>query len=337
MLGNHSAPSPGRVDLSVFTFLYILAVHLWQGSANLQVGWEAVAFLAIAASVFPGLFAWLRRPAGESSDKGESVWDIYPYWLQAALSVFGLLAILAPNSGWLPPAIEGLSFTWSWPMTGAFLVASPILLGLKKVVGGGPGYSWERQDHEEINRQAYEDPDLDDKGRIVLVVKDAVFYWKMQTRIPSDRAEEMGEELEQHLWDAVGEGKTVESVVGSDVEVFAESWAEEDLPPTSFADRAIEAIFAVSAFFTIAAGLSHLVGWTLYVQVIWFPVLLLLGASAWLVQEVVERVRRPQTGSLRKSWLLTAAMVLLVFGISAGLAFAIFGVKETVPLLESLR
>ncbi len=51
-------------------------------------------------------------------------------------------------------------------------------------------------------------------------------YW-LQTRVPRHTANEMRSELEQHLNEAAGEGKSPSAVVGADVAAFAEAWASE--------------------------------------------------------------------------------------------------------------
>jgi membrane protein implicated in regulation of membrane protease activity len=51
-------------------------------------------------------------------------------------------------------------------------------------------------------------------------------YWR-ETGVPSHAITEMRLELEQHLAQATGEGRTLEHVVGADVPGFAESWAAE--------------------------------------------------------------------------------------------------------------
>lgn len=55
-------------------------------------------------------------------------------------------------------------------------------------------------------------------------------YWR-RTRVPRTSVGEMRSELEQHLHEAIAEGKSVASVVGPDVTAFAEAWAREYRPP----------------------------------------------------------------------------------------------------------
>ena len=48
--------------------------------------------------------------------------------------------------------------------------------------------------------------------------------WKQQS-IPASTIAEMRTELESHLREASGEGKSIDSVVGEDLNAFARSWA----------------------------------------------------------------------------------------------------------------
>lgn len=56
------------------------------------------------------------------------------------------------------------------------------------------------------------------------VIADCETYWR-QTGVPAGAISEMRLELEQHLNQAVADGRSVEDVVGNDVAGFAESWA----------------------------------------------------------------------------------------------------------------
>jgi hypothetical protein len=62
-----------------------------------------------------------------------------------------------------------------------------------------------------------------------LVLEDCVEYWR-RTGVPRSAVANMREELERHLRDAVAEGRTVESVVGPEILVFAEEWGREFRP-----------------------------------------------------------------------------------------------------------
>lgn len=57
-------------------------------------------------------------------------------------------------------------------------------------------------------------------------------YW-LETRVPRKTAGEMRTELEQHLNEALSEGKAPSTVVGPDIAAFAEAWAAEQRSRTS--------------------------------------------------------------------------------------------------------
>jgi membrane protein implicated in regulation of membrane protease activity len=61
---------------------------------------------------------------------------------------------------------------------------------------------------------------------VMELAADCERYW-LQTRVPRHTANEMRSELEQHLNEAAGEGKSPSAVVGPDVAAFAEAWASE--------------------------------------------------------------------------------------------------------------
>lgn len=316
---------------SVFVFVVLLALHLWQGSPSLPASWEDLSFFIVLAYAFSMLFARVRRPSGVDSDADVSVWDAYPGWLRVGIISAAILALAYDR---FLQSTDQEIFTWPWTATVGVLAASPLLLLLRKVIAGEPMEAYNERLHDE-DRYLY--GFLEPRDQIELVVKDCVFYWKTDTRIPADRAHEMGEELEQHLWAAVEDGKTVDSVVGPDIDAFAEEWAEEDHPPPTAADRAVEIVFGISAFFTIAAGLGHILGWDLYVPLSWFLVLFLLGVGTWFIQKVIASIRQPQTGNLKKSWLLTATVGLLACSLSAGIALILFVVYEEASLVTSLQ
>lgn len=69
-------------------------------------------------------------------------------------------------------------------------------------------------------------------------VRECASYWK-RTDVPRERITEMRTELESHLREAVSEGRTVESVVGTDPSRFAEEWAREYRPPVWWGPGAV--------------------------------------------------------------------------------------------------
>ncbi len=61
------------------------------------------------------------------------------------------------------------------------------------------------------------------------ILEDCLRYW-INTGLSGDTAKEMRRELAQHLEEAAADGRTAESVVGSDIARFAEEWANEYRP-----------------------------------------------------------------------------------------------------------
>lgn len=65
-----------------------------------------------------------------------------------------------------------------------------------------------------------------DRGDLAAVVAGCDRYWR-DTGVPAEAIAEMRLELEQHLEEAVADGRSVEDVIGSDPAAFAEAWAAE--------------------------------------------------------------------------------------------------------------
>lgn len=67
---------------------------------------------------------------------------------------------------------------------------------------------------------------VSDRSGIEQLVADCEQYW-LRTGVPRRSVAEMKTELSAHLHDALDAGKRIETVVGTDLAVFAESWATE--------------------------------------------------------------------------------------------------------------
>lgn len=68
-----------------------------------------------------------------------------------------------------------------------------------------------------------------DRAAITAVAADCERYWRgagLGRRVASD----MRQELESHLTQALGDGRTIESVIGDDLAAFAKEWAAEQGP-----------------------------------------------------------------------------------------------------------
>jgi len=85
------------------------------------------------------------------------------------------------------------------------------------------------------------------------IVRACERYWK-RTGVPRDAVTEMRLELEGHLDEAVTDGKTLGSVIGRDVEAFAEEWAREFRAPMRIMDRRSRVLPALAG---LAAGLFN--------------------------------------------------------------------------------
>lgn len=146
--------------------------------------------------------------------------------------------------------------------------------------------------------------------RIKNVQAQCELHW-LVNRIPQERAEEMGDELGHHLEEAVRDGKTVEDVVGSDVYVFAESWAEEDRPAWTAKDSVVEYAFALSFLTAFMATVFHLFRWELSIPVHWLvtPELLFF---AWLLGRSPGGAASQDTQPRWKRWALFIGAILLV-------------------------
>ena len=80
-----------------------------------------------------------------------------------------------------------------------------------------------------------------DQSGIDRTVADCEQFW-LQTGVPRRMVAEMKAELSAHLHEAIAAGKGMETVIGTDLAEFAESWAIEHRGPTS--DKALESITA---------------------------------------------------------------------------------------------
>jgi membrane protein implicated in regulation of membrane protease activity len=73
---------------------------------------------------------------------------------------------------------------------------------------------------------------VSDRSGIERTVADCEQYW-LQTGVPRRTVAEMKVELSAHLYEAVNEGKGMDTVIGTNLSEFAESWAREYRDPAS--------------------------------------------------------------------------------------------------------
>lgn len=108
------------------------------------------------------------------------------------------------------------------------------------------------------------------------VVATCRIHWRI-VDVPDDRADEMEQELEDHLREAVENGRSVEDVVGDDEIAFADSWAKEARERRSILGWIYEIGWAFAGGVAFTAVVYHLFRWSLTFQVeteMFVPVLL---------------------------------------------------------------
>lgn len=154
-------------------------------------------------------------------------------------------------------------------------------------------------------------------------------HW-LVNRIPEDKVLEMSHELEQHLRDAVQDGKPIEAVVGSDLDAFAESWAEEARPSMFPLDRVIEHAYVLCLFVAIATTIYHVLAWDLVVPLHWSEVLFFLLFPALLSRPVIKPTPRNQPWW--KRWLVPVALALAFVALAQGLSIVTLGSMNAVLL-----
>ena len=162
------------------------------------------------------------------------------------------------------------------------------------------------------------------------VLAQCELHW-LAGRIPEGRVAEMREELHQHLREATGDGKPVESVVGDDVLAFAESWARVDRPSWPVFRRVAWFGYMVATMVVVFAALAHLLAWDLAAEVRWSGAVLLL-VTVWTCVVSAAHVRgvgRPW----QASWPVILAASLLTIGVAWGLSELTTGERDGVLLV----
>jgi membrane protein implicated in regulation of membrane protease activity len=129
-------------------------------------------------------------------------------------------------------------------------------------------------------------------------------------------ASDMALELRSHLQDALAEGKTVESVVGSDLESFAEEWASAHLGPNPQPEPTPPSLPRTDA----RQGTWGLWGGALAIVALVALVALLVPPDESFDQELWTTVWIVSAAVLALGELLTAGFFLLPFAVAAGAA-----------------
>jgi DNA-binding ferritin-like protein (Dps family) len=97
----------------------------------------------------------------------------------------------------------------------------------------------------------------DQEDRIGRLLTGCDAYWA-ENGVPRERADEMLAELGQHLDEAARDGKTVEDVVGADLERFAEEWAAPNRPSKPLWEETLDVISDALVGLAVLAALAHL-------------------------------------------------------------------------------
>jgi hypothetical protein len=132
------------------------------------------------------------------------------------------------------------------------------------------------------------------------VVRTCERYWK-RTGVPRGRIAEMRAELETHLHEAAGEGKSMDSVVGPDVTAFAPGWAREFRPPVGAGGPpgggGPAMVVAITGLFSLGSILS-------------IPLQNCGGGVVCCPRRVIEETCRPIEGADLMMWVSVFAGVL---------------------------
>ena len=91
-------------------------------------------------------------------------------------------------------------------------------------------------------------------------------YWR-RNGVPEARIAEMSAELEDHLHEALADGKNVEDVTGPDVEKFAEDWAAPNRPSRSLGQETLDVLSDAVVALAVVMGMSHLLVWSMAIPV----------------------------------------------------------------------
>ena len=171
-----------------------------------------------------------------------------------------------------------------------------------------------------------------DQSGIDRTVADCEQFW-LQTGVPRRMVAEMKAELSAHLHEAIAAGKGMETVIGTDLAEFAESWAIEHRGPTS--DKAWKASQRKQEWTDIRAAYGWMAG-----VVALIVILIAFGPKEDSVEDI-EVWRWIWVGAfvvLGIGEMVTAGLFMLPFAIGAGAAatLAWFEVPVWVQLIVFL-
>lgn len=115
--------------------------------------------------------------------------------------------------------------------------------------------------------------EFDEVAEIVAACR---IHWRV-VDVPDERADEMEQELEDHLREAMENDRSVEDVVGDDEVAFADGWAKEARERRSVLGWVYEIGWAFAGGIMFIATVTHLFQWSLNFRVeteMFVPVLL---------------------------------------------------------------
>lgn len=323
---NRPARSLGEETLDVVSDAVIaLAVvggmaHLVAWSAAIPVGANDAVGALLLALLLARLFAYLRAPSDASPGSEESVLDRYPRRLHDGF-MWLLVAVWAIHL--LLPFRDVVLFRWPVQATLALPLLAVLIRGVRGRLArdgassgpplgfGGPGEQ--------------EDP----AHQVANAIMDCSFHWS-RMRIPEGKIDDMRRDLDEYLEQAVEDERSVRSVVGEDVQEFAEAWAEEhgaepDPRPEPARDVVMGWVLSFSACATALATFAHLADWSLHVPVVWIVGIYLLIVAGWFGQPVADLLDRTKSWRY-SSWksMLAAALIVLVMAAVAGVMALLF-------------
>lgn len=162
----------------------------------------------------------------------------------------------------------------------------------------------------------------DQQEKVKEVLAMCELHWAVN-RIPEDKVLEMSAELEQHLREALRDGKPVEAVVGPDESAFAEAWAEESRPSMSLVDRAVELAYLLCVMAVFITTTYMLFMWSTTALIRWFEVVFVLTYSTYLSRPTIKP--EPRIEPRWKRWLVVGVPALAIVGGAWGLSVLTLG------------
>lgn len=313
--------------------LGILA-HLALWSPTLPAGAGGVLGALLLALGIARMFAYLRAPSDEPPNSEESVLDHYPRRLYNRFMWF-LLALWTIYL--FLPLPDVVLFRWPVQATLALPLVAALVRGAKRIFAGRGDAAVPPGEFLDIDRTE------DSTTQAINVSIGCPVHWR-KMGIPHDQIDDMFGDLNDHIMRAVREGRSVSSVVGDDVEAFAEAWAEDygtEPDHRTQSEHGTEPVryvvmgwvLSLSACATVLATLFHFLQWTLYVPIAWILGMYLFFVAAWFGQPVADLLDRIKSWrySPVKSMLAAGLVILLVAAVSLAMAFFFMIVGPRIP------